>query len=82
MAEKSNDPTCIKQEEAMLAHIALALQEPDIVGQCACPSDEELASLAEGTLAGERRKILLSHLDNCPECYEHWLATTASIRKE
>ncbi len=37
------------------------------------PSDQELAELAEGTLAPERREALLRHINACSDCYEAYV---------
>ncbi len=47
-----------------------------------CPSDEELAELIDNQLDHKQRTIMLSHLNQCNDCYQLWLETTSLLLEE
>ena len=53
--------------------LAQKMQSPD---RDICPSTEEIAALADGSLQGAERDKLLRHISSCPDCYEVFSLTT------
>ena len=80
MTTSFDDKKHNEREEFLLAQIALALHEQDVIGQSACPPDEELALLAEGKLSEDRRNEVLVHMDTCSECYQNWLNIETALK--
>lgn len=38
-----------------------------------CLSDEDMAALVDGVCSREERACYLQHLENCEDCYQHWV---------
>lgn len=52
----------------------LALQQKNSKTQVtACPTDVELTKFIQGKLKGRAREQMLAHLNQCPDCYQHWM---------
>ena len=44
-----------------------------------CLSDEDMAALVDGVCSGEERACYLQHLENCDDCYQHWVKLSAIV---
>ncbi|WP_353571543.1 hypothetical protein [Candidatus Albibeggiatoa sp. nov. BB20] len=51
----------------------LALQQGSATKASTCPMDIELADFMQGKLKGQAREQILVHLDQCSDCYQHWM---------
>lgn len=45
-----------------------------------CPSDEEFAAFINSRLKSKQRQAMLTHLNNCPKCYHHWLEMASCLK--
>ena len=59
-----------KQERKAAALIALALHKEGEKGDCL--TDEEMASLVEGSCSAAEKESCWIHLSGCRQCYEQW----------
>ncbi len=64
--------------ERIMALLGLLTTQKKQKTEAGCPSDEQLAVFIDKKLKGRTREAMLEHLDNCPNCYHHWLETAAS----
>ena len=60
-----------ESDQQLHAMLALAAGEADPAGDC--PPDEQLAAFIDGELNSDARRAMLTHLDRCPACRQHWL---------
>ena len=76
-----NNAVNITDNEQLVALVGLAAtkqrRQP-----ISCPSDEELAELIDNQLDHKQRTIMLSHLNQCNDCYQLWLETTSLLLEE
>ncbi|KPA08793.1 hypothetical protein MHK_011008 [Candidatus Magnetomorum sp. HK-1] len=61
----------LSEKDKFRFYLALSTNKVDSHG--ACFSDDILISLAKGILNSKKRKDVLGHLNNCPECYQKWV---------
>ncbi len=69
----------IDKQNQQIARAALASKPMKKSGSCL--SDLEIAQLVDGKVKDNRKEQFFDHLYNCPECYNLWLATAASVEE-
>lgn len=60
-----------KEEDRILALLALASQETGEKGEC--PTVDELEIFGNGKSSPQKRREIMAHLNTCPTCYSEWL---------
>jgi hypothetical protein len=76
-----NNAVNITDNEQLVALVGLAATKQQRQ-PISCPSDEELAELIDNQLDHKQRTIMLSHLNQCNDCYQLWLETTSLLLEE
>lgn len=76
-----NNTVNITENEQLVALVGLAATKQPRQ-PISCPSDEELAELIDNQLDHKQRTIMLSHLNQCNDCYQLWLETTSLLLEE
>ncbi len=71
----------ISDNERLIALIGLAAAKKNS-HLSPCPSDEKIAELVDNSLGHKQRTMLLGHLNQCNECYQLWLETSALLLEE
>ena len=51
----------------------LKLSQPNKPPTTACPTDAALDEFIQGKLQGQAREQMLTHLNQCPDCYQYWI---------
>jgi len=79
---KNHNNFKIDESDQSRLYLALSSHELSIKEQDTCPDDETLSLLVQRKLSSNKRKLLLSHIDNCPTCYENLLQIPLPATKE
>lgn len=66
-----------EKTERLAALLGLAASKRQKAGFC--PPDEELTAFVNGKLKGNERQRMLAHMNDCPECYYHWLEVSVAL---
>ncbi len=76
-----NNAVQISDNERLIALIGLAAAKQKS-HPVPCPSDEKIAELIDDTLDHKQRTTLYSHLNQCTNCYNLFLETSALLLEE
>ncbi len=76
-----NNVVNISDNERLVALFGLAAAQKNSQ-PVTCPSDEQLAKLIDNNLDHKQRTTMLSHLNQCSDCYQLWLETSTLLLEE
>jgi hypothetical protein len=77
-----NNVIQMTDDERLVALFGLAASKRQQSQLLPCPSDEQLAELIDDSLNHKQRTTMLSHLNQCNECYQLWLETSSLLLEE